>query len=74
MSALQIIDFMLYVSDNFLAHPKTLPCTYNMNSVRVANSLRHVLASSYKVVVAKEIYFSNFFAHKKLRKIASKSH
>ena len=41
-----------------------------MDMCRVANSLRHILASSYKVVEAKEIYFSNFFAHKKLRKIA----
>ena len=41
---------------------------------RVANSLRTILASSYMVVVAKEIYFFNFFAHKKLKKIAHITH
>ena len=32
---------------------------------RVANSLRHLIASSYKVVVAKEIYFLIFLCTKK---------
>ena len=52
-------------------HIKNLTMCIKQDACWVANSLRHLLASSYKVVEAKEIYFSNFFAHKKLRKIAS---
>ena len=51
-------------------HIKNLTMCIKQDACRVASSLRHLLASSYKVVEAKMIYFSNFFAHKKLRKIA----
>ena len=38
---------MYDISDNFLSHPKTRPVTSYMWASRVANSLRHLLASSY---------------------------
>ena len=40
------------------------------DSCRDANSLRTLIASSYKVVASDLIYFFNFFASKKLKKIA----
>ena len=72
IEAMWITYIMMYASDNFLDHPKNLPCCIHHDGTRrVANSLRTILASSYKVVEAKVIYFFIFFVAKKHKKICA---
>ena len=48
IEAMWITYIMMYASDNFLDHPKNLPCCIHHDGTRrVANSLRTILASSY---------------------------
>ena len=66
--ALQIILSCMFVTDNFLFVTKTLPCTTYMTTCRVANSLRHVLASSYKGGWGQRDIFFQFFDVSKTQK------